>query len=228
MPQGLQRPDQVRAFIFVSYPKDYPTRISHATAGVDLSLPRRDALFRGVLRQPGAGAWRQERLRAGPRRPRLAPRQVAGLSQGQEEDDRAVRHGGGGRGGPGAAGAGHRARADRPRGQKAAQEAQDLGCAHARPPRPPARPPALRLPTFARPPHFAGAAELSESQETMELYQAALNRDLASRPSPLPVLRRAAPATPATLGLWVVQAVASPAAFPDPRLPLATMLRRIA
>jgi len=68
----------------------------------------------------------------------------------------------------------------------------------------------------------------SKSQETMELYQAALNRDLASRPSPLPVLRRAAPATPATLGLWVVQAVASPAAFPDPRLPLATMLRRIA
>ena len=220
MAQGLQHPDQVRAFIFVSYqriiPPEYPTRLQALTSpSTRCSLPRSPSAT------CGAGAWRQKWLRAGPRRPGLAPRQVAGLSQGQEEDDRAVRHGGGGRGGPGAARAGHRARADRSREQKTAQEAQDLGCAHA-------RPPAFRLPTFARPPHFAGAAKLSESQETMELYQAALNRDLASRPSPLPVLRRAAPATPATLGLWVVQAVASPAAFPDPRLPLATMLRRIA
>ena len=36
MPQGLQRPDQVRAFIFVSYqmiiPPEYPTRLQALTS----------------------------------------------------------------------------------------------------------------------------------------------------------------------------------------------------
>ena len=48
--------------------------------------------------------------------------------------------------------------------------------------------------------------------------------------SPLPTLRkkkRAAAATPATLGLWVVQAIESPAAFPDPRIPMCQMMQRI-
>ena len=48
--------------------------------------------------------------------------------------------------------------------------------------------------------------------------------------TPLPTLHkkeRAAPATPATLGLWVVQAIESPAAFPDPRIPLCQMMQRI-
>ena len=57
-----------------------------------------------------------------------------------------------------------------------------------------------------------------------------LSTKLPLAKSPLPTLRkqkRAAAATPATLGLWVVQAVVSPCAYPDPRLPLAQMVMRL-
>ena len=57
--------------------------------------------------------------------------------------------------------------------------------------------------------------------------EAAFGEVAAARPT-LRKKKRAAAATPVTLGLWVVQAVESPCAFPDPRLPLAQMMQRIA
>ena len=56
-------------------------------------------------------------------------------------------------------------------------------------------------------------------EEKLRVGRVAAARAPAGRPRP---------ATPATLGLWVVQAVESPATFPDPCIPLALMMRRIA